>query len=78
MLNKETCKQCWKIYMESEYKWSVDDEESWNNGKVICVERYKLEVGYFNSAIDRNNFHPDCPYKLEHILRNDEKEHKVE
>jgi hypothetical protein len=82
MLNKNICMNCINKYREDSYyennykpfPWSEYDEALWKDCKVKCPhfegdDFMKLLVNLsVNEHKDMNSL---CPYKLEHLLKND-------
>jgi hypothetical protein len=77
MLSKEVCINCinknrkrfvgLQYEKEEAFLWNnVLDEERWNDGEVMCPIQFTLTFGKTKEPPDN-----DCPYKLEHILRNE-------
>lgn len=55
MLNKETCKKCWKR------AWYMEDDELWEQRKVACRKSYR----YLSIKEPPPN---DCPLCFEHFI----------
>jgi len=66
-LNKSICKRCWNKHFEKislstkGSEWNESDEQSWENGTVICLVSYSL--------IDITEIPKGCPYSLEHLTQ---------
>lgn len=72
-LNKEVCKNCHKkspytMFIEYPFEdiWEKNSTNTCESGTIFCPT-FKVEIAYIYKAPPNH-----CPYKLEHLLRENE------